>query len=65
MQTELNPEQFPALLKVPEAAKLARTGKQTIYNYCHVKGFPCVKLGRNIRIPREAFMRWLDQQAGA
>jgi excisionase family DNA binding protein len=34
------------------------------YELAHTQGFPMVRFGRAIRIRREAFLRWLDQQAG-
>lgn len=57
-------EQLPVILTVPEAAKLARVGKAQIYNLSHTKHFPAIKIGRTIRIPRDAFRRWLENKEG-
>lgn len=47
-------------LKVPEAAKLAGCGDRSIRNAIAEGAIPHLKFGRNIVIPRSAFLRWLD-----
>lgn len=56
-------DQLPALLSVSEAAKIARVGKAQIYNLSHTKNFPAVRFGRIIRIPKEAFKRWIETES--
>ncbi len=57
-------DELPAVLTVPEAAKAARVGKAAIYNYARTRGqgFPVVRFGKAIRIPRDAFRAWLESQ---
>jgi excisionase family DNA binding protein len=33
-----------------------------VYELAHTQGFPIVRFGRAIRVQREAFLRWLDEQ---
>jgi excisionase family DNA binding protein len=37
--------------------------KDPTYRLPHLKGFPAIRFGRTIRVPRDAFFRWLDDQA--
>lgn len=55
--------EFPEMLKVREAAAIARVGSRAIYRCCRSNGFPCVKIGCSIRIPKAAFLKWLEEQA--
>ncbi len=50
----------PITLKVPEAARIARVGTAAIRNGVRSGEIPHLRFGRNILIPRSAFMRWLD-----
>jgi excisionase family DNA binding protein len=47
-------------LKVKEAARLARTGDRSIYNLINAGAIPALYFGRTIRIPRAAFLKWLE-----
>jgi excisionase family DNA binding protein len=48
-------------LKVEEAAKLAGCCQKSIRKLI-VRGYvPCIRFGRVIRLPRAAFMRWLNE----
>ena len=49
---------------VAEVAKLLGISLPMAYALVSQKGFPIVHVGRRKIIPREAFHRWLDDQAG-
>jgi excisionase family DNA binding protein len=49
-----------ACFKVPEAARVARVGTQAIYKGVQEGKIPHIRFGRNIVIPKSAFLRWLD-----
>lgn len=53
-------DSLPTVLSVAEAAELARVGQAQIYDLAHTKNFPAVRFGRIIRIPRDAFRRWME-----
>ena len=55
---------LPLVLTVDEAAAVARVARSTIYELSHAEGFPAVRFGRAIRIPRDSFLRWIEQRAG-
>ena len=39
-------------------------GRNAAYDLVNRADFPKVRVGKKIIIPREAFLRWLDQQSG-
>lgn len=51
------------ILTVPEAAKLMKISTKTCYDWTHIEGFPCVKIGNVIRISRTLLLEWFDKQA--
>jgi excisionase family DNA binding protein len=46
--------------KVPEAAEYAGCGERSIRKGIAAGMIPHLKFGRNILIPKSAFLRWLD-----
>jgi excisionase family DNA binding protein len=58
----LSIDNLPSILTVPEAAKIARVSTGTVYQMVRIEGFPVVRFGRSVRIPRQAFLRWLESQ---
>jgi excisionase family DNA binding protein len=61
---EARMEALPLVLKGEDVAKVMSIARQTAYELAHRQGFPAVRLGRCIRIPREAFLTWLNTPAG-
>ena len=51
------------LLTVKEAAALMRIGRDTTYALVAHRRIPCVKLGKQIRIPRDALLAHLQREA--
>ena len=49
-------------LSVPEVQKALGIGRNSVYNLVNRADFPKIRMGRKIIIPRDAFLRWLDQQ---
>lgn len=54
---------LPPVLTVLEAAQVLRIGKNRTYELCHEKKIPHVKIGHSIRIPRDALLRWMEEEA--
>jgi excisionase family DNA binding protein len=50
------------LLRVSEIAKLLGVTPGRIYQLVAAQTLPAVRMGRSIRIPRQAWAVWLDQQ---
>ncbi len=53
----------PLLLTVKEAAALMRVGRDTAYSLVAQRRIPCIKLGKQIRIPRKALIAHLEKEA--
>jgi len=57
-------KELPAILSVEQMRQLLGVSRPKAYELVHTQGFPVVRLGRAIRIPREALMEWIGQQSG-
>lgn len=51
---------LPFVLTPLEAAKAARVSRDLIYDLCRQNAIPHRRLGWEIRIPRDPFLRWLE-----
>lgn len=58
-------QDLQSVLTVEEMRQVLRISRQTAYELVHRQGFPAVRFGRAIRIPRDALLRWLEEQVGA
>jgi excisionase family DNA binding protein len=61
----------PAVLTVEEAARVLRIGRSAAYEQARkfietggAEGLPAVRLGRCVRVPRQALLRLLAQGEG-
>ena len=64
MMTDAQEKELPPKvnLKTVEVAEFLNVSLATVYEMIHDGGLPCVKLGRIYRIPREAFVQWLNKK---
>lgn len=60
---EINKDDLPITLTVPEVAEILRINKSKAYELSHRDNFPAFNIGRRIVIPREAFFNWLNNTA--
>ena len=51
------------ILTVKETAELLKISAKTCYDWTHIEGFPCVKIGNCRRIPRALLLEWMERQA--
>lgn len=49
------------LLTVDEAKKILKVGRNVMYDTIK-KGIPHIKIGKQIRIPRESLIEWINKQ---
>ena len=47
------------LLTIDEARKILRVGRNTMYSLVE-EGIPNIKLGKQIRIPHESLIEWIN-----
>lgn len=64
VETASRAPEEPMLLTPPQLAALWQIGKNTAYELCHREDFPCVRIGRSIRINRSQLQSWLDKHGG-
>lgn len=55
---------LPLVLRVhPHITGIMGLCKETAYELTHQVGFPAIRIGRSIRVPRDAFFRWLEEES--
>lgn len=57
-------DELPLVLTMNHVINIMGISKDTAYKLPHTEGFPVVRFGRAIRVPRDAFFVWLERQAG-
>jgi len=55
-------EDFPEILTVQDLAKILRVGIRTAYRTCHRQDFPAIRVGKQIRVSKNALNKWLQSQ---
>jgi len=55
---------LPLVLTMRHVQDVLGCAKDVAYRLPHLKGFPSVRIGKSIRIPRDKFLAWLNAQAG-
>lgn len=56
----VNVDELPLSLTVQDVAKILGLSKNSAYVLCHSEGFPCIKVGRRMIIPKLAFIKWME-----
>jgi excisionase family DNA binding protein len=54
---------LPLVMSVEDVARELRIARGTAYELVHQESFPAIRIGRCIRVPRQAFEKWLESQA--
>ncbi|NCB75099.1 MAG: DNA-binding protein [Clostridia bacterium] len=57
-------EELPLFLNADTVAKVLGVSPSTGYELMHEKNFPSLKIGSRIVVPKENFMRWVEQNTG-
>lgn len=50
------------VLTVDEAGKMLGVSRQTAYQLIHTKGFPTLRIGRRMLVPKEQLKAWIAAQ---
>lgn len=56
-------DDLPLILNVNDVASILAISRVSAYELVKSNGFPVVRVGRRIKIPKAAFIEWLDKQA--
>ncbi len=57
-------DEMPLILTVRDIEKIMGISKVKAYELVRTEGFPVIKVGRRITIPKPAFERWLNSCGG-
>ena len=53
---------LPLMLSVPEVGEVLGISRAGAYELVRSKGFPKVKIGNRIVVPKEKFIQWIEDQ---
>ena len=59
-----NNDEQPLLLNAATVAKVLGIAPPSSYELMHEKDFPALRIGNRIVVPKEAFVRWVEQHTG-
>ena len=62
MNTYRNYSDLPLMLSVPEVAKVLGISRAGAYELVRADGFPKIRIGNRIVIPRDKFIAWIEAQ---
>ena len=54
--------ELPAVLTVEQVRQFLNISRPMAYELCHKENFPKLRIGRTIRIPRDSFFQWLENE---
>lgn len=54
-------EELPLMLSVPEVAAVLGISQAGAYELVRTNGFPSLKVGSRIVVPKEKFIEWIDE----
>ena len=55
-------EDLPLTLSAPEVAEVLGISRAAAYELVRSKGFPHMKIGTRILVPKDKFIRWINEQ---
>ncbi|GMA49361.1 hypothetical protein GCM10025857_07180 [Alicyclobacillus contaminans] len=55
-------DQLPPILTMSDVARYLRIGRTKAYELAYQPGFPVIRIGRLVRVPRERFLAWCNSQ---
>lgn len=57
-------DELPLFLNAKMVAQVLGISAAGTYELLHSKGFPVVKIGSRLVVPKEQFLAWVDKQTG-
>ena len=57
-------DELPLFLNADTVAKVLGVSPSSGYELMHEKDFPSLKIGSRIVVPKERFIRWVEQNTG-
>lgn len=59
-----NYDELPLMLSVKELATVLGVSRTSAYELIKTKGFPSIKIGSRVVIPKEKLIEWIDKNIG-
>ena len=59
-----NYDELPLFLNAETVAQLLGISISSMYELMHEKGFPVLKIGSRLVVPKEKFRAWVEQNVG-
>lgn len=57
--------ELPLSLSAEDISYVLGISRSQAYALLHSKGFPVIKIGKRLTVPREAFLSWIESQLDA
>ena len=65
MNTEITSfDQLPITLNADQVAKVLHVSRSQAYVVMHRKGFPTLRVGNRMVVPKESLKLWMEKNAG-
>lgn len=55
-------DELPLMLSVPDVADVLGIGRANTYELVRSEGFPALKIGSRIIVPKDDFISWIKRQ---
>ena len=60
-----NYDQLPLALGADDVAQVLGISRANAYNLMRSKGFPTLKIGKRMTVPKQKLIEWIDAQMSA
>ena len=57
-------EQLPCMLNADDIKRYMRISRAEAYEQMHSEGFPLIRIGKRMIVPRDKFLEWVEDQVG-
>ena len=58
-------EQLPITLSANQVAQVLGISRANAYTLMHSKGFPTIKIGKRMVVPKNKLIEWMEKQAAS
>ena len=58
-------ELLPLALSAEDVAQVLGISRANAYTLMHSKGFPTIKIGKRMTVPKDKLIEWIDKQMTA
>ena len=56
-------DQLPLALSAEEVSQVLGISRANAYALMHSKGFPTLKIGKRMTVPKDKLIAWMDEQS--